>query len=219
MSLEPQKIDIDELLRDSILVIVQLKAKATILEEEKLYEICKKHVTSVQEQLYNAQYSQAVIDKISYALCAILDESVMLHHDKKDENHGKWQGVPLQVLFFNSNNAGNELYERIRSHLRSDKRETLVLSCYDRVLGLGFQGCYLLGEQQEREHLVIALREALRESEQDQTYPIIEQTKTYHYWGRKALLLAGTVTSVVAVCILYFVLNNQLDQLINQLIG
>ncbi|WP_294613259.1 type VI secretion system protein TssL, short form [uncultured Gilliamella sp.] len=221
MSKEPKTLVIDELLRDSILVVVQLKTKADIPSVHKLYENCKQQVTTVREELYNAQYSQDVIDDISYALCALLDETVLLcdRDNPKNQDYDEWLGAPLQVVFFNTHNAGYDLFEKIRSRLKADIKETLVLSCFDRVLGLGFQGCYLDKPQMEREHLILALREAVREYEPDQSHPIIEQTQIYRYWGRKTMLLSCTAISVVLVVMLYFVLDNQLDKLIKQIVG
>lgn len=221
MSIEPQKLVIDELLRDSLLVVIQLKVKANIPSGHKLYELCKQQVTAVRETLYKAQYNQDVIDDISYALCALLDETVLLCHrdNPKDQDYDEWLGAPLQVIFFNTHNAGDDLFEKIRSRLKADRKEALVLSCFDRVLGLGFQGRYLDKPQMEREHLILALREAIRDDEPEQSHPIIEQTQTYRYWGRKTVLLSCTALSVVAVVILYFVLNNQLDNLIKQIVG
>lgn len=221
MNTEPKKIIIDELLRDSILVVVELKAKAKILSGHKLYEHCKEQIKSVRETLYNAQYKQDVIDDISYALCALLDETVLLYQkdNPSDQGYDEWLGEPLQVIYFNTNNAGYDLFEKIRSRLKDDKKEEIVLSCFDRVLGLGFQGCYLGKAQMEREHLILALREALRESEPEQNHPIIEQAQDHRYWGRKTLLLSLTALSFICVIALYFILNNQLDNLIDSLIG
>lgn len=216
MSIEPQKIVIDELLRDSILVVVQLKTKANISSGQKLYESCKQQVIAVRETLHNAQYSQDVIDDISYALCALLDETVLLCHKDNPNNQGydEWLGAPLQVIFFNTHNAGYDLFEKIRSRLKADKKEEIVLSCFDRVLGLGFQGYYLDKPQMEREQLILALREALRESEPEQSQPIIKQNQVHRFWGRKTVLLSCTLLSVIAVVALYFVLDNQLDILL-----
>ena len=221
MNTEPKKIIIDELLRDSILVVVELKAKAKIPSGHKLYEHCKEQIKNVRDALYNAQYKQDVIDDISYALCALLDETVLLYQkdNPSDQGYDEWLGEPLQVIYFNTNNAGYDLFEKIRSRLKDDKKEEIVLSCFDRVLGLGFQGCYLGKAQMEREHLILALREALRESEPEQNHPIIEQAQDHRYWGRKTLLLSLTALSFICVIALYFILNNQLDNLIDSLIG
>lgn len=221
MNTEPKKIIIDELLRDSILVVVELKAKAKIPSGHKLYEHCKEQIKNVRDALYNAQYKQDVIDDISYALCALLDETVLLYQkdNPSDQGYDEWLGEPLQVIYFNTNNAGYDLFEKIRGRLKDEKKEEIVLSCFDRVLGLGFQGCYLGKAQMEREHLILALREALRESEPEQNHPIIEQAQDHRFWGRKTLLLSLTALSFICVIALYFILNNQLDNLIDSLIG
>ena len=221
MNTEPKKIIIDELLRDSILVVVELKAKAKIPSGHKLYEHCKEQIKNVRDTLYNVQYKQDIIDDISYALCALLDETVLLYQkdNPSDQGYDEWLGEPLQVIYFNTNNAGYDLFEKIRGRLKDDKKEEIVLSCFDRVLGLGFQGCYLGKAQMEREHLMLALREALRESEPEQNHPIIEQAQDHRYWGRKTLLLSLTALSFICVVALYFILNNQLDNLIDSLIG
>ncbi|TEA26903.1 type VI secretion system protein TssL, short form [Candidatus Schmidhempelia bombi] len=221
MNMQPKPILIDELLRDSVLIVVQLKQGASITSGSKLYQKCKDHIITVRETLQQAQYSQDVIDDISYALCALLDETVLLCHreDAHKYDYESWLGAPLQVVFFNTHNAGYTLFEKVRSRLRADKKEQLVLSCFDRVLGLGFQGCYLDQPQRERDHLILALREAVREYEQDQTHPIIEQVATHRYLGHKLLLLLLTGASVITAIILYFYLNHQLDLLITPLLG
>lgn len=221
MRLEPQPLLIDELLRDSVLTIVQLKEGADIPSGNKLYQRCKEQVITVRDTLQKAQYTQDVIDDISYAQCALLDETVLLCHRDNPNKHDyeEWLGGPLQVVFFNTHNAGYDLFEKIRTRLRADKKEPLVLSSFDRVLGLGFQGCYLNQPQREREHLVLALREALRETEPDQAHPIIEQVKSHRYWGRKTILLLCTLISILLVIGLYFLLDQQLDALIAPLLG
>lgn len=221
MSIEQKPIIIDELLRDSLLVVVQLKAKADIPSAHKLYELCKQQVNTVRETLRHAQYSQDIIDDISYAQCALLDETVLLCHrdNPKNQEYDEWLGAPLQVVFFNTHNAGYDLFDKIRSRLKADKKEPIVLNCFDRVLGLGFQGCYLEQPQMEREHLILALREAIRNHEPEQSHPLIQQAKTYRYWGRKTILLCCTGLSVVAVIILYLLLDKQLNQLLESMIG
>lgn len=214
-------ISIDDLLRDSALTIVQLREGSTIPSISKLYQTCKQQVITVRETLHEEQYSQDVIDDISYALCALLDETVLLRHRDSAEqaDYHEWLGAPLQVVFFNSNNAGHTLFEKIRQRLKADKKELLVLNCFDRILGLGFQGSYLDKPQMEREHLIIALREAINYQPLPQGYPIIEQNKTYRYWGRKSLLIGTTILAVVGVVAIYLLLDQQLNELITPLLN
>lgn len=219
MSIE-QRITIDELLRDTVLTVVMLREGAEIPSVSTLYKQCKQQITTLRERLYQAQYSQDMIEDISYAQCALLDEVVLLcsRDSVKPRDYDEWLGAPLQVVFFNTHNAGYDLFDKIRARIRADKKESLVLNCFDRVLGLGFQGCYLGQPQMEREHLIIALREALKPSEPDLAYPIIEQSTVYRYFGRKSLLMLSTAGFVLLSIGLYFFLDNKLNALIAPLI-
>lgn len=220
MNIEQKKVVIDELLRESILTVVQLKAGADIPSAEQLYQRCKQQVTQVRETLHQAQYSQSVIDDISYALCALLDETVLLcsRDHRNGHDYDQWLGEPLQVIFFNTHNAGYDLFDKIRARLKEDRPELLVLRCFDLVLGIGFQGCYLGQPQMEREHLMLALREAVRSEDPNLSYPIIEQHKVYRYWGRKSLLILSTVLSIVVVIGLYFFFDYELQKMLSSLL-
>lgn len=219
MSTEQQNIEIDELLRETVLTVVQLKEGTVISSVSHLYKQCKQQVMILREQLHAAHFSQEVIDDISYAQCALLDETVLLcsQNNKQAQNYDEWLGAPLQVVFFNTNNAGHDLFEKIRNRLRADKKEYLILSCFDRVLGLGFQGCYLNQPQMEREHLIIALREALHYHEPEFEHAIIEQNRSFRYLGRKTLLMFFTLLSIGLVIGLYFFLDDRLNALIKPL--
>ena len=65
MTTEQQNIMIDELLRDSVLTVIQLKEGSAISSVSNLYKQCKQQVLTIREQLHVAQYSQDVIDDIS----------------------------------------------------------------------------------------------------------------------------------------------------------
>ncbi|WP_392561454.1 type VI secretion system protein TssL, short form [Orbus sturtevantii] len=220
MSVEQENKTIDQLLRDTILTVVELREGADIASVTKLYKQCKQQVTTVREYLKKAQYNQDIIDDISYAQCALLDEVVLLcsKDSSTPRDYDEWLGAPLQVVFFNNHNAGYDLFEKIRTRLRADKKEALVLSCFDRVLGMGFQGCYLDQPQMEREHLIIALRESLLGNEIEESHPIIEQTKSYRYFGRKSMLILCTLASVALAVGLYFLLDHKLNALLAPLI-
>lgn len=216
MNEEQKNLTIDSLLRDSILTVVELREGAEIPSVSKLYKQCKQQVITLREVLQKAQFSQDVIDDISYAQCALLDEVVLLcsRDNSQSRDYDEWLGAPLQVIFFNTHNAGYDLFEKIRSRLRADKKESLVLSCFDRILGMGFQGCYLELPQMEREHLIIALRESLERYEPDLSYPIIEQNKSYRYFGRKSLLMLCTISFIGLTVGLYFFLDHKLNELL-----
>lgn len=210
---------IDELLRDPVLTIVQLKQGAAIQSGTQLYQQCQKQVRQIQGHLTRAKYSQSVIDDISYAVCALLDETVLLcsRDSGQAQDYDEWLGAPLQVIFFNTHNAGNDLYDKIRSAIRADKPNQLILNCYDRVLGLGFQGIYLGQAQTERDQLVQVLHQAISVEVSDPTTPITVHSQGPRYWGHKTVLILSAMLSVVLVIAVYVFLNQDLQQLLQQL--
>ena len=139
------EIDIDELLADTWLSVVQLRNGVVAEEGEALYERCRAQVERVQDQLQLAGYDSESVEHITYAQCALLDETALGRQgeDKAPDNgHIAWQRAPLQARFFGSLQAGEALYERIRSVLRQPAPDITVLTCFHRVLLLGFQGQY-----------------------------------------------------------------------------
>lgn len=70
----------------------------------------------------------------------------------------------------------------------------------------------------EREHLIMALREALKASEPDLAHPIIEQKQSYRYLGRKSVLMLCTALSICFTIGLYFFLDYKLGEMIKPLI-
>ena len=77
---------------------------------------------------------QSVDDGLS-AIAALIDEIAFNLPDLRPF----WSQTPLQATRFMTNNAGVEVFERLRRVRQGPKS---VLSTYVVVLGLGFQGCY-----------------------------------------------------------------------------
>lgn len=209
-------VSIDELLRDVALTVVHLRAGAKIEQGEALYQRCIQHITTLRQRLSDLQYAEDVIDDISYAACALLDETVLQRNN--DGGYEVWQGVPLQVTFFNTYQAGNELYERIRQRIRHPEGASLVLACYDRVLGLGFQGCYLSQPQMEREQLVIAVRELLPKEQDANGNFILNAIQGPKRFWRNSSLLFWTGTFLVTVVLLFLILRQHLESTLAQLL-
>uniref|UniRef100_A0A182S968 Type IV / VI secretion system DotU domain-containing protein n=1 Tax=Anopheles maculatus TaxID=74869 RepID=A0A182S968_9DIPT len=110
-----------------------------------LYQNCCKQVEHVREALIRAGYDDDSVDHISYAQCALLDETVMSRRPNNgeiDEGQLAWRMAPLQARYFDSLHAGEALWDRLANVLRQPAPVTAVLTCYHRVLSLGFQGLY-----------------------------------------------------------------------------
>ncbi|MFE4111803.1 type VI secretion system protein TssL, short form [Kosakonia sp. YIM B13611] len=178
-------IDIDGLMADTWLTVAQLRHGARSPDGKALYTNCCAQVESVREALERAGYDSESIAHISYAQCALLDEAVMNRkpvsdgaeadlpdsesateaQQKADMDEGikAWRAAPLQARYFSSLRAGGALYDRIAQVLRQPSPVPAVLTCYQRVLALGFQGQFALSgaEQTQREEVIAALNECV----------------------------------------------------------
>lgn len=165
-------IDLDTLMADTWLTVAQLRHGAKVPDGKALYENCCTQVESVREALERAGYDSESITHISYAQCALLDEAVMNRRPEAaeteqpqemvvDEGAKIWRAAPLQARYFGSLRAGGALYDRIAEVLRQPSPVPAVLTCYQRVLALGFQGQFSLSGvgQTQREEVLAALNE------------------------------------------------------------
>lgn len=148
-------VPIDQLLQDSYLLVVELQQSAPLHDAATLRERCITQIDRVRAELGNAGVSQASIDHISHAHCALLDETVL--SIAKGEDHAAWASEPLQARFFSRHQAGDYLYESLRELLRQPSADPLVLTVYQRVLTLGFRGRYREVDAPERTQLLAAL--------------------------------------------------------------
>ncbi|WP_448646394.1 type VI secretion system protein TssL, short form [Pseudomonas mohnii] len=150
-------VDIDALLQDSFLLVVQLRQGASAHNGEQLKALCVKQVEQVSQSLKDAGLNQRSIDHICHAQCALLDET-MLNCAKDDaEAHAHWASEPLQAKFFNRHQAGEFLYEDMREVLLEPAPDLHVLTAFQRVLMLGFQGRYRNANDPERLQLLADL--------------------------------------------------------------
>lgn len=169
-----QDIDIDELMADTWLTVAQLQHGATAPDGDALYKHGCQQVDGVREALERAGFDADSITHITYAQCALLDESVMNRKPapvvdgesdptapRVDEGMKAWKTAPLQARYFGSLQAGVVVYDRIAEVLRQPSPIPAVLTCYQRILALGFQGQYS-GKQDgqlQRESVLNALNE------------------------------------------------------------
>lgn len=153
----PGAVDIDALLQDSYLLVVSLRQNGTLEEGGELWERCTEQVERTRAAMREAGLSERARERISYAQCALLDETVL--GQAKSDAHAQWAAQPLQAHFFKRHEAGVQLYEDIREALAEPAPERSVLTCYQRVLLLGFEGRYRGADAGAREALLDALSE------------------------------------------------------------
>jgi type VI secretion system protein ImpK len=144
--------DLDALLHGTYLLVVELRHGASVQDSPDLWRRCEKQVEEVQQSLSDAGLSTRSIELISHAQCALLDETVL--SVATGEAHAKWASESLQAKFFSRHQAGEFLYEDMRESLRQPSPDVLVLTAFQRVLMLGFQGRYRDVNDPERGQLL-----------------------------------------------------------------
>ena len=160
-----------------------------------------------------AGYSDLSRDHMVYALCALLDESVM-NRGTTDDGYLTWRRDPLQAHFFGTLNAGEELWERIRNLLKETAPDAAVLTCMYRTLQLGFVGQYRAQDDERREDTVRALAERVPAFTLAQDAPIVARASRLRS-GRRGYWLTWVV-AVVALVALWFFLSSSLTGLVSQ---
>lgn len=146
---------LDALLQDSYLLVVELRQGASVQDGPHLLKHCAQQIEQVREGLKEADVSARSIELISYAQCALLDETALCC--AKGDAHAQWASEPLQAKFFSRHQAGEFLYEDMREALHQPAPDVLVLTAFQRVLMLGFQGRYRDVNDPERAQLLAAL--------------------------------------------------------------
>ena len=82
-------INIDALLRDTFLTVVELRQGTTVRHGIELYRHCQRQVELVRERLKDAGFSRENVEHITYAQCALLDETV-LSRSGMDDGQAIW---------------------------------------------------------------------------------------------------------------------------------
>ena len=134
-------INIDILLADIWLTVTALRQGARLEEGEgePLWQHCVDNLEQAMTKLEKAEVGDISRQHILYALCALLDETAK-GRDGEDDACIVWYDRPLEVKYFATMAAGDALYERMRQVLREAAPDNLVLTCFQRVLMLGFKG-------------------------------------------------------------------------------
>lgn len=148
-------VDIDALLQDTWLQVISLRQGMVCPEGEgqQFWQRCVTDIEHTYQTLLAAGVSEQSCQHIQYAQCAVLDETVK-GRGVEDDAYFVWCHSPLQAHFFNTLDAGDQLYERMRSVLREAAPDPAVLTCFHRVLMLGFLGGYRSPAVPAREQLV-----------------------------------------------------------------
>lgn len=195
------------------LMVSQLRGGQEVSDGEGLYRRASRLVQEAKASLTEAGYSDISRDHMVYALCALLDESV-LNRGSTDDGYLTWRRDPLQAHFFGTLNAGEELWERIRHLLKETAPDVAVLTCMYRTLQLGFVGQYRAEDDERREDVVRALGERVPAFTLSQDAPIVARASRLRN-GRRLYWLSWVI-GAVALTALWFFLSSSLTELVSQ---
>ncbi|NLS55082.1 type VI secretion system protein TssL, short form [Hafnia alvei] len=214
--MKPSKLNqIERIFYPGWLMASQLRSGQEVRDGERLYRQARRLVEEARTALTDAGYSETQRDHMVYALCALLDESV-LNRGTSDDGYLIWHRDPLQAYFFSTLNAGEELWERIRQLLKETVADTAVLTCLYRTVQLGFVGQYRAQDDERREDVVRRLGERVPPLQLAQDAPIIVRVSRLRS-GRRWYWLSWFAGTVVLVA-LWFFLSSSLTGMVNQII-
>ncbi|HAT1613184.1 TPA: DotU family type IV/VI secretion system protein [Raoultella planticola] len=207
-------IDIDALLQDTWLQVISLRHGPTFQEGDGrvLWERCVIDVERVQLALKEKGLDDASCQHILTAQCALIDEAVK-SRGLQDDACVQWYDIPLQGHFLGKMEAGDTLCDRMRDVLHEPAPDAAVLTCFQRVMMLGFLGSFRSLNDPERQKLVRALSEHVAPFTYPQTHPVLAETRSGQGVGSWfSLWPVRIAVSVIVVAALWWGLNNWLDQ-------
>lgn len=213
-------VDIDALLQDTWLQVISLRHGPQFQEGEGrlLWERCIADVERVQRELKASQLDETSCEHILTAQCALLDEAVK-GRGVEDDACVQWYDIPLQGHFLGTMDAGDTLCDRMRDVLREPAPDNAVLTCFHRVMMLGFLGSFRALNDPERQKLVSALSEHVMPFSYPQTHPVMAESRAGR--GVGGCLGSWPVRigmSVVVLAALWWGLDRWLDRMLLSLL-
>lgn len=213
-------IDIDALLQDTWLQVISLRHDPEFSEGEglTLWNRCVAEVERVQNALKAAGLGESHRQHILMAQCALLDEAVK-SRGVQDDACVQWYNIPLQGHFLGTMEAGDTLCQRMIEVLNDPTPECAVLTCFHRVMLLGFLGSYRTLKDPEREKLITALSAKIPPFRFSQEQPILARTGDRSRMGSWLSTWPVRIgLSVIAVTALWWVLDHRLTQMVATLL-
>ncbi|AMJ69772.1 hypothetical protein AW879_07645 [Enterobacter cloacae] len=213
-------VDIDALLQDTWLQVISLRHGPQFQEGEGrlLWERCIADVERVQRELKVSGLDETSCEHILTAQCALLDEAVK-GRGVEDDACVQWYDIPLQGHFLGTMDAGDTLCDRMRDVLHEPAPDNAVLTCFQRVMMLGFLGSFRALNDPERQKLVSALSEHVTPFSYPQTHPVLAESLAGR--GMGGWLGSWPVRiglSVVVLAALWWGLDRWLDRMLLSLL-
>ena len=156
------RVRLPELCQELFAFVLSLRSARDPGDAERLFA----NVTGLLEKLGQraraAGVDSAHLDAARYALCALVDETVL---GSRWDIKSQWMAKPLQMTFFGDFTAGEQFYARLDA-LRTDPQYNFdAIAVYAMCLAAGFRGKYAdLAGMQKIEDLLVELDTQLRKT-------------------------------------------------------
>lgn len=215
-----QPYDIDALMQNTWLQVISLKHGPAFKEGEGLllWQRCLAEVEKVQQALKQAGLDESSCRHILYAHCALLDEAVK-GREVQDDACVKWYDIPMQGHFLGTIDAGDRLCDRMQEVLRQAAPENSVITCFHRVMMLGFKGSFPSEDDAGRLRLIQALSAQAAPLPVPPERPLLSGTRSV---GRLAHWLSSwqmhILLSILFSAAVWWGLNRWLDHLLATLL-
>ena len=213
-------VDIDALLQECWLQVISLRHGPAFEEGEGriLWERCVADVERVQQILKQSDIDEASCQHILTAQCALLDEAVK-GRGMQDDACVQWYDIPLQGRFLGTMDAGDTLCDRMRDVLREPAPEPAVVTCFHRLMMLGFLGSFTSLDDPARQKLVSALSERAAPFSYPHAQPVLVQSRTGRSLGGWLSSWPARIgLSVLTLVALWWGLNHWLEQMLATLL-
>ncbi|EMS1063067.1 type VI secretion system protein TssL, short form [Providencia stuartii] len=204
---------LDAIFAETWLMVSQLHQGTTISNGEAFYRRVCQHVDQTKQRLIEQGYSEQAIENMQYAQCALIDESVM-NRSIQDEGYQTWIQSPLQARYFNTLEAGDKLWDRLRHILNETSPNQDVLMCFHRVLTLGFVGKFRRTGDPEREKIFAQLNAQLPQYSLVSDLPLVVKPKLR--FSRRRLYWLCWIVGIVILAALWWGLSSSLEHLLQQ---
>jgi type VI secretion system protein ImpK len=132
---------IDELTADCFNFLIQLRRTDPNAQPppETVQQRMRSLIENMQRRGLELNLAREDILEMSFAIVGFTDEIAVYYGSPALRQF--WLSRPLQLSLFQTNNAGEEVFQRLEAH-RQDPRRIDVVRVYYMCLVLGFQGKY-----------------------------------------------------------------------------
>lgn len=189
---------VDTLMQDTWLLALAIRNGKPPVVDDALYQHCLDMIQQVQDKLTSMGALDYLTEEIKFAHCVFVDEAIMSQPDTDVSTW--WNRTPLQGHFLDHLHGGDLFYEHIKKLLREPAPSLVLVTCYYRMLLLGYRGKYRIEGHPERQALMNQLCECLPAPERkiNNSVFIRRSRPDIRFWRRSPWIMRGVALLLIA---------------------